>query len=121
MDLAELQGKTLSSLIERLEELPVLPAVVVRLMSTSPRSEQYFEDILSLAATDPPFAARILQRANSSESAPAEPVVTLRGALARLGALRIGEMVTSMAVARGSLCRTPIPNVCSGYIPSRSR
>ena len=100
MDVPVLQSKTLEGLIEKLRELPVLPAVVVRLMSISPRSDQYFEAVLSLAETDPPFAGMIVRGANSAASSPAEPVVTLRGAVTRLGALKIGELVTSMAVAR---------------------
>lgn len=85
---------------KKLEDLPVLPAVVVRLMATGPESERYFDEVLSLAETDPPFAARVIRASNSSESAPVSQIDGLRDAVTRLGARRIGELVTSLAVTR---------------------
>ncbi len=92
--------KSVPGLTKKLEDLPVLPAVVVRLMATGPSSELYFDEVLSLAETDPPFAARVIRASNSSESAPASQIDGLRDAVTRLGARRIGELVTSLAVAR---------------------
>ena len=95
-----LRGKTLEAMVDKLQELPVLPAVIVRLMAKSPDSEGYFDEILSLAESDPPFSARVIRAANSAASSPAVPIVTLRDAVARLGARAIGELVTAMAVTR---------------------
>ena len=39
------------------EQLPVLPAVVVRIMGLSPGSEQFFEEVLLIASEDPSLAA----------------------------------------------------------------
>ncbi len=100
MGISELRGQTLARLMEKLAELPVLPAVVVRLMGMSPESESYFDEVLSLAESDPPFAARVITAANSVASAPVAPVHELRSAIARLGARRIGEIVTGLAVTR---------------------
>ena len=106
MGLDERDGKTLSQMLERLKDLPVLPGVVVRLMGMSPDSEGYFDEVLALAETDPPFAARVVGAANSAASGPVTPVAELRHAVARLGARRIGEIVTGLAVTRVFVPRT---------------
>lgn len=54
----------------RLGELPVLPAVMVRLMSLSPQSEELFEEVLAVAQEDPGFALRVMHIANSAMSSP---------------------------------------------------
>ncbi len=95
---AEQKRNTIASLTDRLETLPVLPAVIVRLMSVSPAADHYFETVLALAETDPPFAARVIQSANAADSAPASPIEGLNEAVTRLGARRIGELVTAMAI-----------------------
>ncbi len=100
MDVDGLRAVTREDLDARLRDLPVLPSVVMRLMSSSPNSESYFDDVLSLAESDPPFAARIISSANSSASAPVCPVEGLPNAVARLGARHIGEIVTGIAVTR---------------------
>ncbi len=102
----DLQHRTLEGLTGKLEDLPVLPLVVARLMALSPSSEDYFDDVLSLVESDPPFAARVIQAANSSKSAPLEPIRDLRQALARMGARLIGELVTAVAVTRVFVPRT---------------
>ncbi|MFK7894459.1 MAG: HDOD domain-containing protein [Myxococcota bacterium] len=70
--------------------MPVLPGVIVRLVSLSPNGEAYFDEVLSLAVTDPPLAARIISAANAADSSPVCPIETLRDAVARLGGKRIG-------------------------------
>jgi len=84
----------------KLEQLPVLPAVVVRLMSLSPGSDSYFEEVLRASSEDPALAIRVIHAANSALSAPRQPINTLEGALARLGATSIGNLVTAMAVTQ---------------------
>jgi len=82
------------------DQLPVLPAVVVRLMGLSPASDSYFEEVLRVAGEDPGLAIRVIHAANSTESAPIHPVHALQSAVARLGATRIGSLVTAMAVTQ---------------------
>ena len=82
----------------KLDQLPVLPAVVTRLMSLSPGSDGYFEEVLSISSEDPALAVRVIHAANSALSAPRQPIETLQGAVARLGAAHIGQLVAAMAV-----------------------
>jgi len=84
----------------KVDQLPVLPAVVVRLMDLSPGSETYFEEVLSVSSEDPGLAIRVIHAANSALSAPRQPIETLQGAVARLGARHIGNLVTAMAVTQ---------------------
>jgi len=89
-----------------IDQLPVLPAVVVRLMSLSPRSEQFFEEVLTISSEDPSLALRVIRSANSPVSAPRSPVDTLEGAVARLGANHVTDLVTTVAVAQVFIPRT---------------
>lgn len=84
----------------KLDQLPVLPGVVVRLMELSPGSDTYFDEVLRVSAEDPGLAVRVIHAANSALSAPRQPIETLQGAVARLGATHIGSLVTAMAMAR---------------------
>jgi HD-like signal output (HDOD) protein len=61
------------------DDLPVLPAVVVRLMAMSPESDQFFEEVLTIASADPGLALRVIRTANSPMSAPRSPVETTSG------------------------------------------
>jgi len=89
-----------------IDQLPVLPGVVVRLMSLSPKSERFFEEVLAISSEDPALALRVIRSANSPASAPRSPVDTLEGAIARLGANHVTDLVTTVAVARVFIPRT---------------
>jgi putative nucleotidyltransferase with HDIG domain len=91
----------------KLDHLPVLPGVVVRLMELSPGSDGYFEEVLRVSAEDPGLAVRVIHAANSALSAPRQPIETLQGAVARLGATHIGSLVTAMAMTRVFTPDTP--------------
>jgi len=84
----------------KLDQLPVLPGVVVRLMDLSPGSDSYFDEVLRVSAEDPALAVRVIHAANSALSAPRQPIETLQGAVARLGATHIGSLVTAVAMTR---------------------
>ena len=90
----------------RLGELPVLPAVMVRLMSLSPQSEELFEEVLAVAQEDPGFALRVMQIANSAMSSPvADP--DLGAGCCPSGAAHVADLVTTVAMTRVFVPRTP--------------
>lgn len=87
-------------LTRHIDELPVLPTVVTRLMTLDREDKNFFEDLLTLVEADPSFAARILSAANSAASAPRSAVTSVRGALARLGGYGASSMILAAAVSR---------------------
>jgi len=89
-----------NELERKLEQLPLLPAVVTELLSVSPDDEDYFDRLLHLAQRDPPFAVRVLRCANSAASAPATPVVSLHQAVMRLGTQQCAGLVLALAVIK---------------------
>lgn len=89
------------------DELPVLPGVVVRLMGLTAESEKFFEEVLTVASEDPGLALRVIRTANSPMSAPRSPITTLEAAVARLGANHIADLVTTVAITRVFVPRTP--------------
>lgn len=88
------------ALNRHLEELPVLPTVVSRLMALDPRSEGYFEEVRELIESEPNFATRILAAANSAASAPSSPITTIPAAIARIGSIGARNLVFALGVTR---------------------
>jgi len=88
------------------EQLPLLPAVVMRVLALDPRNDRYFDDLVALAEEDPTFTVRLLRVANAPMSAPTKPIVTVRQAVVRIGARECAGLVTSVAVSRVFIPRT---------------
>lgn len=91
---------------DKVGDLPLLPAVVVRMMGLTLDSDQLFEEVLEIASQDPSLALRVLRMANSAMSAPVSPIETLERAVLRLGAAHVAELVTAAAVTRVFVPRT---------------
>ncbi|MBT9555479.1 MAG: HDOD domain-containing protein [Myxococcales bacterium] len=94
------QVDTLAKLQQHLDELPVLPVVLVGLLRADPKSESYFEDVERLVLSDPAFTTRILRYANSAASAPSRPIVRVREALSRLGSAGAVNLILASSAAR---------------------
>jgi HD-like signal output (HDOD) protein len=59
------------------EDLPVLPAVLTKLMGLSRTADDYLERVLELVEAEPSYAARVLAVANSALSGAARPITGL--------------------------------------------
>jgi len=93
-------AKPMIELERKLEDLPLLPAVVSEVLSLKPDDDDYFQRLLHLAERDPPFAVRVLRCANSSSSAPLMPITSLQQALLRLGTVQCAGLVLALAVIK---------------------
>ena len=91
---------TLQEIERKLEELPLLPDVVVRLLQLKPEDESFFDKVLVLSQEDPTFALQVIRLGNSASSAPVSQIKSLQEAVARVGADAIAGLITSMAVLR---------------------
>lgn len=78
--------------------LPAAPATVLRLnqVLAAPRSSAV--EVAATLESDPAMAARILQLASSAFFAPAEPVMSIEKAVARLGVDVVRALATSSAL-----------------------
>jgi putative nucleotidyltransferase with HDIG domain len=90
----------LATLEQKLDQLPLLPAVVTELLSLDPEADDYFNRLLRLAERDPPFAVRVLRCANSAYSAPRFPIVSLDEAFNRLGTEQCAGLVLALSVIK---------------------
>ncbi len=90
-----------------IDELPLLPQVLVRILQLDASGEDYFERFEEMATEDPAFAVRIVALANSASSAPVSPIDTIKGALARLGAGTVANFFASLSVQRVFVPREP--------------
>ncbi len=97
----------LQSMEEKIGDLPMLPQVYVKLLQLDSDGDNYFEEFGKLTKEDPGFAVRVIALANSSASAPAVPVVSIRDALARMGVKTVRSLVASLAVQRVFLPTKP--------------
>jgi len=91
---------SITELEKKLEELPLLPAVIVRLLALNLNDESYFEKVLALSEQDPTFALRVIKLSNSPIRSPVSPITTLRDAVIRLGVTSVAGIVTSMSAIR---------------------
>ncbi len=94
-DMADLQDV----LNQRVQDLPVLPGVLVRLLALDPGAETYFDDVRDLVETDPAFAARVLVAANAASSAPRDPITSVGAAVTRLGSSGTADIVMALSFA----------------------
>ena len=93
---ADLQSK----LIRRLEDLPVLPGVVSRLLALDPGDDDHADRVSELIEAEPSFSTRLLAYANSAFSAPASPVVSIPSAVTRVGSRSATDLVLTLGVTK---------------------
>lgn len=91
---------TLAQLDKRMDELPMLPAVVANLLALNPDGDHYFEEVMTFSQQDPAFALQIIKLSNSASGLPVAPIVSLREAVVRIGTRNIASLITSLAVIR---------------------
>lgn len=94
------QKLTLELVQERLQQLPLLPAVLCDLMTLDRESDDFYQRLTELAKSDPSLAARVLQMVNSAASSPVAPITDLHQALVRVGAAKVLAFVSQLSVAR---------------------
>jgi HD-like signal output (HDOD) protein len=83
-----------------LSKLPVLPTVVSRMLSLDKESDDYYEDVLSLASEDPIIAAKVIQLASSAAHAGRAEIETLPQAVARVGINQVSSLITSITLTQ---------------------
>lgn len=94
------QTTTIAKLQRHLDELPVLPVVLVGLLNANPDSDTYFEEVEDLVSSDPAFATRLLRYANSAASSPGRPIVKVHEALSRLGCTMAVNLILAASAAK---------------------
>lgn len=92
--------QTAAELSQKLEDLPLLPEVVVQLLKLNTNDDNYFDNVLTLAQKDPTFAIQIIRLSNSAKNAPVSPISSLEEAIARVGVDAVAGIITSMAVLK---------------------
>ncbi|MDE2305329.1 MAG: HDOD domain-containing protein [Gammaproteobacteria bacterium] len=93
-------------MVARVAQLPVLPSVVMQVMSLDSTDPGYFEDLVRIAEQDPTFAIRLLRVANAANSSPTKPILTVRQAAIRIGSRECAGLITAMAVSKVFVPRT---------------
>lgn len=104
---SSLNSDTRRRLERHIDNLPVLPLALANLLALDPEDENYFDEVIRILESEPNFAARLLAAANSAASAPAQPVTTLAGAVARIGSRGATNLVLALSVTRVFVPRDP--------------
>lgn len=87
-------------LIKKVDELPLLPTIICKLMILSKNDDDYLEQVVKLAQGDPSFALRVIQIGNSARNSPIKPIVSLKAAIVRIGVEYVSNLMISVAVAK---------------------
>ena len=92
--------RALDALARKIDDLPLLPQVLARIVQLDPESDRYFDEFALLAREDPALAVKVIALANSAASSPASPMISIKDALVRVGTASVRSLVTSLAVQR---------------------
>lgn len=95
-----LSSAALKSMAQKIDDLPLLPQVLIRVMQLDPTDDDYFEHFEELAQEDPAVAVKVIAFANSAVSSPSDPVLSIRCALTRMGIQPVRSLIASLAVQR---------------------
>lgn len=83
-----------------LDDLPVLPTTVVRLLALERESPSYFDDLATVIRSDPALVVKVLAVANSAMYRSGKQVVRIRDAILRLGAETTARVVLARTAVR---------------------
>jgi len=92
--------KDKETLDKLLANAPVLPNVVSKMMMLDKDSDDYYEEVLSLASEDPFIAAKIIFLANSAANAGRSKIETLTQAVVRVGVNQVSSLITSISLTK---------------------
>jgi putative nucleotidyltransferase with HDIG domain len=100
----------LDSYIEKVENLPAAPAVLVKLISLFQQPDRDVDQIVELMSRDPSLTAEVLRHANSAYFGNEERIVDVFEAVMRLGFHRVYQT----AVAKFGMQALSMPHSSSG-------
>jgi len=95
-DLQFSEKQRLDDLLDGIKYLPSAPVQMVRLIKLFQEPERDIDEVISLLKQDPPLAAEILRRCNSSFFGNDEPVTNITEALFRLGFYEVYRLTVTL-------------------------
>ncbi|WP_293267471.1 HDOD domain-containing protein [Neptunomonas sp.] len=98
--LANKATSNLEKITRNIDQLPMLPGVLFQLMKLNSDDDEFYDQVHSLAKTDPPLASFILSYANSAASSPNNAITSLQAALTRVGSQTIVNLITTLSVSK---------------------
>jgi signal transduction histidine kinase/HD-like signal output (HDOD) protein len=110
--MSDLKEKRVELILQQLEELPTLPAVVVRLLESTADDQASIGEVVSLISSDPSLTARILQLVHRADVGVHGEVNSVERAVVLLGfeAVRSAVLAVSVFESFGSLSERRAPH-----------
>lgn len=110
--MSDLKEKRVELILQQLEELPTLPAVVVRLLELTSDDQASIGEVVSLISSDPSLTARILQLVHRADVGVHGEVNSVERAVVLLGfeAVRSAILAVSVFESFGSLSERRAPH-----------
>lgn len=81
-------------------DLPILPTILVELMSIPLDDNDYFTKIEKLAERDPPLALKIIQLSNTAKHASVKPIRSIKDAIVRMGSKEVFNLINLVALTK---------------------
>ncbi|MBM4107889.1 MAG: HDOD domain-containing protein [Phycisphaerae bacterium] len=94
----ELRARRVEAVLQRVDDLPTLPAVATRLLSITSAREADLNEIIRLIESDPAQAARILKMCGAADKGLGARVGTVRRAVLMLGLDAVRAAVLSVQI-----------------------
>lgn len=98
--LNEKHTQAIKALHKAVDELPLLPSSVNKLIALDSSDVQYFDEVQQLAELDPIFTAKLIAVANSAASSPVTKITSIQHAITRIGADQINGLAAAFAVSK---------------------
>lgn len=110
--MSDLKEKRVQLILQQLEELPTLPAVVVRLLELTADDRTSVDEVVRLISSDPSLTARILQLVHRADVGVHGEVNSIERAVILLGfeAVRSAVLAVSVFESFGSLSERRAPH-----------
>ncbi|ATD00716.1 HDOD domain-containing protein [Pseudoalteromonas spongiae] len=85
---------------EQVSDLPILPTILVELLSIPLDDKDYFNKIEKLAERDPPLALKIIQLSNTAKQAAIKPIRSIKDAIVRMGTKEVFNLINLVALTK---------------------
>src|SRR3954470_21810306 len=94
----EIKTRKVELVLQQLDALPTLPAVVVRLLALTNSSESKIKEVVQLLSADPSLTSKLLSLAGSAASGIRVPVTNVQQAVVMLGFETVRNLALSVKV-----------------------
>jgi HD-like signal output (HDOD) protein len=94
----EIKTRKVELVLQQLDSLPTLPAIVVRLLALTGSAESRIQEVVQLLSTDQSLTGKLLSLAGSASAGVRAPITSIQQAVVMLGFETVRNIALSVKV-----------------------